>query len=69
MYESINKAREPAADDVKMEVENSASFVKAKSFGKPDEEILYDLVGIVVHSGQANAGHYYSFIKGNFSDK
>lgn len=24
---------------------------------------LYDLVGIVVHSGQASAGHYYSFIK------
>ncbi|CAM1321691.1 USP24 (predicted) [Pycnogonum litorale] len=24
---------------------------------------LYELVGIVVHSGQANAGHYYSFIK------
>ena len=23
----------------------------------------YELVGIVVHSGQANAGHYYSFIK------
>ncbi len=23
----------------------------------------YDLVGVVVHSGQANAGHYYSFIK------
>ncbi len=26
-------------------------------------EIIYDLVGIIVHSGQANAGHYYSFIK------
>ena len=25
--------------------------------------IVYDLVGVVVHSGQANAGHYYSFIK------
>lgn len=25
--------------------------------------IHYELVGIVVHSGQANAGHYYSFIK------
>jgi len=25
--------------------------------------IDYDLVGVVVHSGQANAGHYYSFIK------
>ena len=23
----------------------------------------YDLVGVTVHSGQANAGHYYSFIK------
>lgn len=29
--------------------------------GGADE--LYQLVGIVVHSGQANAGHYYSFIK------
>ena len=28
--------------------------------GKPR---LYELVGIVVHSGQASAGHYYSFIK------
>jgi ubiquitin carboxyl-terminal hydrolase 9/24 len=25
--------------------------------------IIYELVGVVVHSGQANAGHYYSFIK------
>lgn len=24
---------------------------------------MYELVGIVVHSGQASAGHYYSFIK------
>ena len=23
----------------------------------------YELVGIVVHSGQASAGHYYAFIK------
>ncbi|CAH8514381.1 unnamed protein product [Dicrocoelium dendriticum] len=27
------------------------------------QEYRYRLVGIVVHSGQANAGHYYSFIK------
>ena len=27
----------------------------------------YDLVGVVVHSGQANAGHYYSFIKNRYS--
>lgn len=24
---------------------------------------MYDLVGMVVHTGQASAGHYYSFIK------
>ena len=23
----------------------------------------YELVGIVVHSGQASAGHYYAFVK------
>ncbi len=28
-----------------------------------NNQINYELVGIVVHSGQANAGHYYSFIK------
>ena len=26
-------------------------------------ENCYELVGIVVHSGQASAGHYYSYIK------
>jgi len=26
-------------------------------------QIYYELAGVVVHSGQANAGHYYSFIK------
>lgn len=29
-------------------------------------EIQYELVGVIVHSGQANAGHYYSFIKDRF---
>lgn len=29
----------------------------------PDEDFLYDLVGILVHSGTAESGHYYSFIK------
>ena len=29
----------------------------------PQAPIVYELVGIIVHSGQAHAGHYYSFIK------
>ena len=28
-----------------------------------DVSNIYDLVGVTVHSGQANAGHYYSFIR------
>ena len=31
----------------------------------PAKQQLFELVGIVVHSGQASAGHYYSFIKEN----
>ncbi len=25
--------------------------------------LLYHLAGVIVHSGQANGGHYYSFIR------
>ena len=30
---------------------------------KPKEHYLYDLVGIVIHSGNADSGHYYSYVK------
>ena len=39
------------------------SFSSAFSRNNPDLHYPYELVGIVVHSGQANAGHYYSYIK------
>ena len=29
----------------------------------PDDYYQYELKGIVIHSGEANAGHYFSFIK------
>ena len=38
------------------------SSVRVNNSAK-DVSYPYDLVGVVVHSGQANAGHYYSFIK------
>ncbi|KAH9492249.1 Ubiquitin carboxyl-terminal hydrolase 24 [Bulinus truncatus] len=37
--------------------------IEAASINSESSPIQYDLVGIVVHSGQANAGHYYSFIR------
>lgn len=39
---------------------NSAFAKRTTSTSSPTN---YELVGVVVHSGQANAGHYYSFIK------
>ncbi|XP_068228806.1 LOW QUALITY PROTEIN: ubiquitin carboxyl-terminal hydrolase 24-like [Palaemon carinicauda] len=30
--------------------------------------IIYELVGVIVHSGQASAGHYYSYIKDRRGD-
>jgi ubiquitin carboxyl-terminal hydrolase 34 len=34
-----------------------------------DENYEYDLVGVTVHTGTADGGHYYSFIKERDSDK
>ncbi|XP_022244007.1 ubiquitin carboxyl-terminal hydrolase 24-like [Limulus polyphemus] len=52
--------------------------VLSSSIQKNEEELsspatisnsaVYDLVGVVVHSGQANAGHYYSYIKERKND-
>ena len=35
----------------------------SKDTEKAEEYYLYDLVGVLVHSGYADAGHYYSIIK------
>ena len=46
--------------DLHMSASNS-SLQSNVSVNAP--EIQYELIGVIVHSGQANAGHYYSFIK------
>ena len=30
---------------------------------QPDDYYKYDLVGVIVHAGTADSGHYYSYIK------
>ncbi len=42
---------------------NSLEVTTSAALPTNSNQINYELVGIVVHSGQANAGHYYSFIK------
>ena len=41
----------------------SASQQQSGPEAKPRSSYLYELQGVVVHSGTAFAGHYYSYIK------
>ncbi len=43
--------------------DEKSSTGSEKDLEKEGHEYFYELVGIIVHSGQANAGHYYSYIK------
>lgn len=36
---------------------------KLKQYEPEDEQYEYDLIGVTVHTGTADGGHYYSFIK------
>ena len=52
----------PGPSDAKKPKPNESTEPESEEVEKPPEPIIYELVGVVVHSGQANAGHYYSFI-------
>lgn len=43
--------------------ENETKRANIGGTGKSEPEMRYRLVGILVHKGQAESGHYYSFIK------
>lgn len=49
----------------------SVTCTRGTSVSENDEseETLYDLVGVVVHSGSSDMGHYYSFIKDRNHEK
>ena len=49
--------------DLPMSASNSSLQSNVSNVSISTPEIQYELVGVIVHSGQANAGHYYSFIK------
>ena len=51
----------PGVEEEPVSAASTAGAVKARRPGV-EESTLYRLVGIVVHSGQATGGHYYSYI-------
>ena len=46
-----------------MEPYTAEGLAQREQDSEPVNQRLYELVGIVVHSGQASAGHYYTFVK------
>nr|XP_033771654.1 ubiquitin carboxyl-terminal hydrolase 24 isoform X3 [Geotrypetes seraphini] len=56
-----------ARQDSSSEVGDNGRNTDMGSGGSPRKKVAptenYELVGVIVHSGQAHAGHYYSFIK------
>jgi ubiquitin C-terminal hydrolase len=54
----------PSVADVEEEELKTPQFEQ-----KPDEYYQYELVGVLIHNGEANRGHYYSYIKERTDDK
>lgn len=56
-----------ARQDSSSEVGENSRNTDQGGGGSPRKKVAptenYELVGVIVHSGQAHAGHYYSFIK------
>eukprot|EP01090_Pellita_catalonica_P009700 TRINITY_DN2082_c1_g1_i1.p1 TRINITY_DN2082_c1_g1~~TRINITY_DN2082_c1_g1_i1.p1 ORF type:complete len:946 (-),score=239.67 TRINITY_DN2082_c1_g1_i1:53-2668(-) len=56
-------ARAEAMDKLHTSSDAAEALAQQSESKKPKEYYEYDLVGIVVHQGTAQCGHYYSFIK------
>ncbi|GIY96406.1 ubiquitin carboxyl-terminal hydrolase 24 [Caerostris extrusa] len=50
-------------ESMKNESDSDDQVVPATTIVQKAGSNMYELVGVIVHSGQANAGHYYSYIK------
>lgn len=62
MSRYMKDSTSPYKDEVKRWEAGELSFHE-KEEEKKKESCEYELVGIVIHSGNANSGHYYSYIK------
>ena len=65
MMES-NSSPPAATDAASASAENTASASTSSNEGTEDKREVnmeYELIGITVHTGTADGGHYYSFIR------
>lgn len=50
-------------ESLRNESDNEDQVVPSSPSVQKTKSVMYELVGVIVHSGQANAGHYYSYVK------
>ena len=62
MYPYTDKALAKEGHPIKGEI-SSSFYNLSKQLDEDPDYYMYDLVGVSIHSGSANSGHYYSFIK------
>ena len=63
METTQKSAAEGGAISTSTEMDESQNGEQDPLAGLPDEDYEYHLVGVLVHAGVAQGGHYYSFIK------
>ena len=66
--EGIQIKEEPSKKEIKEEELKEGKKQNAKKTMKEKDYYTYKLVGVVVHNGNAEAGHYYSYINIQRSD-
>ena len=64
---AVDSSSSEAAPAASSNSNNNMTTGGGAGAGGGDNE--FELVGVVVHSGQANAGHYYSFVKSHADHK
>ncbi|KAK1931465.1 Ubiquitin carboxyl-terminal hydrolase 34 [Phytophthora citrophthora] len=65
-YDTMEKLKINDFMEFPMEIDMfpyTSEALAATDNGNKEKMIMYDLVGVVVHSGTSDTGHYYSFIK------
>lgn len=62
-YLNQKETLERKKEETKSEINTGEDLDELIKMRNPAEYYQFDLVGIVVHAGTADSGHYYSYIK------
>lgn len=59
----ISKADECERSDDELDAGGEGGGMRGEAGGQKEDGYEYELIGVTVHTGTADGGHYYSFIR------